>query len=72
MPRCFFFFDFTLPPSALFGFGHVMYVVLTFVPAISRTLDWMSLSVSRLICPFFTVLPQICKGFDLRQSIHAF
>ena len=34
--------------------GHVMYIVLTFVPMISRTDDWMSPSVILLMCPLRT------------------
>lgn len=52
-----------LMPSVFFGSaGHVMYVVLTFVPTISRTKLWMSLSVMRLMCPFRTFLSHICNG----------
>jgi len=42
--------------------GQVMYVVLTLVPTISRTNDWISLSVILFICPFLTFLSHICKG----------
>merc|ERR1719230_2033514 len=31
---------------------------------ISSTLDWMSLSVMRLMWPFITFLSQICSGFE--------
>merc|ERR1719498_1755256 len=52
-----------LIPSVFEGSaGHAAKVVLTFVPIISKTLDWMSGSVSRLMCPFRTFLSQICKG----------
>merc|ERR1719320_1048403 len=37
-------------------------VVLTLVPSISSTSDWMSLSVILLMWPFLTFLSQICKG----------
>ena len=42
--------------------GQVMYVVLTLVPTISRTNDWISLSVILFICPFLTFLSHICNG----------
>ncbi len=32
----------------------VMYTLATLSPQISRTLDWMSWSVMRLMCPFLT------------------
>ncbi len=41
-----------------------MCVVEMFVDMISSTDDWMSLSVMRLMCPLFTVLSQICSGFE--------
>lgn len=44
--------------------GHVMYVVVTFVPRISRTKLWMSLSVILFMWPFLTFLSQIWSGFD--------
>lgn len=50
-------------PNVFFGSaGHVMYVVLTFVPTISNTKLWISLSVIRLMWPFRTFLSQICNG----------
>ena len=39
-----------------------MKVVETLLPTISSTDDWMSSSVTRLICPFCTDESQICKG----------
>ena len=42
--------------------GQVMNVVEMFVDMISRTDDWMSLSVMRLMCPFLTSFSQICSG----------
>ena len=42
--------------------GQVMKVVETFVPMISRTLDWMSVSVIRLMWPFLTDLSHIWRG----------
>uniref|UniRef100_A0A7S1XK43 Uncharacterized protein n=1 Tax=Phaeomonas parva TaxID=124430 RepID=A0A7S1XK43_9STRA len=48
----------SLMASVWRGFaGAVMYVVLTFVPAISSTLDWMSWSVMRLMWPLRTLGP---------------
>lgn len=45
-----------LIPSVFFGSaGHVIYVVLTLVPTISKTRDWISLSVIRLMCPLRTL-----------------
>jgi hypothetical protein len=42
-------------PRVFFGSaGQVMYVVDTFVPTISNTKDWISLSVILFICPFRT------------------
>lgn len=50
-------------PNVFFGSaGHVMNVVLTFVPTISSTRLCISLSVIRLMCPFLTFLSQICNG----------
>lgn len=50
-------------PNVFFGSaGHVMYVVLTFVPTISNTKLWISLSVIRFMWPFRTFLSQICNG----------
>ena len=52
-----------LIPSVFLGSaGHVMYVVLTFVPTISNTKLWISGSVILLMCPFLTFLSQICSG----------
>lgn len=34
--------------------GQVMYAVVTLVPIIYKTDDWISWSVNRLICPFWT------------------
>ena len=44
-----------MPRVSLAALGHVTKDVVTLVPMISSTLDWMSLSVSRLMCPFSTV-----------------
>ena len=45
----------SLMPSVFFGSdGQVMNVVLTFEPAISRTEDWISLSVMRFMWPLRT------------------
>merc|ERR1719446_644475 len=53
----------SLMPSVFCGSdGHVMNVVEMFVDMISSTLDWMSLSVMRLMWPFMTFLSQICSG----------
>ena len=35
------------------------------MPTISRTDDWISESVMRLMWPLRTVLSQICSGLDL-------
>lgn len=43
-----------IPSVACGSAGHVMKLVLTFVPMISSTLLWMSPSVMRLMCPFLT------------------
>lgn len=51
-----------IPKVFLGSAGHVIYVVLTLLPSISRTRLWMSLSVILLICPFLTFLSQICSG----------
>lgn len=53
-----------MPSVLLASAGHVMNVVETFVPTISRTEDWMSWSVIRLMWPFRTFLSHICNGFD--------
>lgn len=42
-----------------------MKFVETFVPMISRTEDWMSLSVMRLMWPLRTFLSQIWSGLEL-------
>jgi hypothetical protein len=43
----------SLIPKVSSGFwGQVMNAVVTFVPIISRTDDWISWSVMRLMCPF--------------------
>lgn len=45
----------SLMPNVFLGSaGHWMKVVLTLVPIISNTDDWMSGSVIRLMCPFLT------------------
>ena len=44
-----------MPSVYFFLAGAVIYVVLTFVPIISKTLDWISGSVILLICPFLTI-----------------
>ena len=44
-----------MPRVSFFLAGAVMYVVLTLVPMISRTEDWMSGSVILFMCPFLTV-----------------
>lgn len=55
----------SLIPSVFCGSdGQVMNVVEMFVDMISSTLDWMSLSVMRLMWPFITFLSQICSGFE--------
>ena len=51
-----------MPKVFLGSAGHVMYVVLTFVPTTSKTKLCISLSVILLICPFLTFLSQICNG----------
>lgn len=51
-----------IPKVFLGSAGHVIYVVLTLLPSISRTRLWISLSVILLICPFLTFLSQICSG----------
>lgn len=52
-----------LMPKVFFGSaGQEMKVVLTLVPTISNTRDWMSLSVIRLMWPLRTFLSHICKG----------
>lgn len=59
----------SLIPSVFFGSaGHVMKFVDTFVPMISSTDDWMSWSVSRLMCPFRIYLSQIWRGLLLRLA----
>jgi hypothetical protein len=58
----------SLIPSVFLGSaGHVMKFVDTFVPMISSTDDWMSWSVSRLMCPFRISFSQICSGLLLSQ-----
>lgn len=53
----------SLMPNVFFGSaGQEMKVVLTFVPTISNTRDWMSLSVIRLMWPLRTFLSHICRG----------
>eukprot|EP00965_Chrysotila_dentata_P108071 3569226-Pleurochrysis_carterae.AAC.4 len=55
----------SLIPSVFVGSqGHVMKVVEMLLDMISSTLDWMSLSVIRLMWPFCTCFSQICSGFD--------
>ena len=52
-------------PNVLDGeTGHEIYVVETLAPIISSTEDWISRSVIRLMCPFWTRWSQICSGFD--------
>lgn len=42
-----------MPKPPRFGSGgQLMYAVLTFVPAISMTEDWMSSSITRFTCPW--------------------
>ncbi len=70
-----------MPRVYFFLAGAVMYVVLTLVPMISSTLDWISGSVILLICPLRTIvtirkschhrllfLSKNCKGLLLRQG----
>jgi hypothetical protein len=60
----------SLMPSVSCGFwGQVMKAVVTLVPMISRTEDWISWSVILLIWPFWTMIDplllsfyQICRG----------
>lgn len=60
-----------LIPKVFFGSaGHWMNVVLTFVPIISRTDDWMSGSVILLICPFRTFLSHIWSGLLLSKQVN--
>jgi hypothetical protein len=60
----------SLIPSVFLGSaGHVMKLVDTFVPMISSTDDWMSWSVSLLMCPFRIYLSQIWRGLLLRKSV---
>lgn len=57
----------SLIPKVLLGSaGHVINVVLTFVPSISSTKDWISLSVILLICPLRTCKYQTLsyRGFS--------
>ena len=56
-----------IPRVLLDSLGQVMKFVETFVPMISRTLDWMSGSVILLMWPFQTCLSQICNGLDLNE-----
>lgn len=59
----------SLIPSVLFfSAGHVMKLVETLVPMISKTELWMSWSVILLMWPFRTSLSQICKGLDLTSN----
>ena len=44
-----------MPNVIFFLAGAVIYVVLTLVPIISSTLDWISGSVILLMCPFLTI-----------------
>ena len=53
-----------IPRVFLGSCGHVIYVVDTLVPSISRTRDWISLSVMRLMWPLRTFLSQICSGLE--------
>jgi hypothetical protein len=57
-----------IPKVWLGSAGQVMNVVLTFVPMISKTDDWMSVSVILFICPFLTLLSQICRGLLLYRN----
>jgi hypothetical protein len=53
----------SLMPRVFLGSqGQVMKVVLTFVPIISSTEDWMSWSVRRLMWPLRTCRSQIWRG----------
>ena len=55
----------SLMPSVLFASaGHETKVVEMLVDMISSTLLWMSLSVMRLMWPFWTTFSQICSGFE--------
>ena len=55
----------SLIPSVLFASaGHDTNVVEMFVDMISRTDDWMSLSVMRLMWPFLTSFSQIWRGLE--------
>jgi len=58
----------SLMPRVIFFFaGAVMYVVLTFVPMISRTDDWMSGSVILFMWPFLTV--RVSQVFDIVVTV---
>ena len=54
-----------IPRVLLASAGQVIKFVETFVPMISRTELYMSGSVILLMCPFLTLLSQICNGLDL-------
>ena len=55
----------SLMPKVLFASaGHETKVVEMLVDMISSTLDWMSLSVMRLMWPFWTTFSQIWSGFE--------
>lgn len=53
-----------MPKVFLASAGHWINVVLTLVPMISNTDDWISGSVIRLMCPLRTFLSQIANGFE--------
>ena len=55
----------SLIPRVSFGLaGAVIKFVLTFVPIISKTEDWISWSVILLMWPLRIYLSQIYKGLD--------
>lgn len=49
-----------MPKVSLGSLGHVIKAVVTFVPIIYSTDDWMSWSVSLFICPFWTMFLVLC------------
>jgi hypothetical protein len=64
----------SLIPSVLdASAGQLMYVVETLLPATSSTDDWMSPSVMRLMCPFWTAAGwgerTTCKGMSRRDAL---
>ena len=57
-----------IPSVSFYCWGQVMKAVVTLVPIISRTDDWISWSVSLLICPLWTawrIVYFVCPKFGV-------